>query len=106
MEQKKNLTPEQRRDRILALAKLPLTIEEKNRWEPMLHDTWQAIGSDVEQAMKEDRQKLTRSIIVECVLDANRVQMYGDMTDEEYAFLCVCSHRSSVARWLRATLNY
>lgn len=102
----KVMTPEERRVRYHALRELPLTPEEKAHWEPMLHATWQAIGPDAEQAMRDSKQKLTKGILVEFVVDANRVQEYGGMTDEEYEFLCIASSRPTVWRWLSKTLNY
>jgi hypothetical protein len=99
-------TWEQRVAKRKALAKLPLTDEEKARWEPMLHTTWHTIGGDVEQAMREQGARLTKAIIVESVCDANYVQMYGGMTDEEYEFLCNVYDRPTVKRWLYKVLNY
>jgi len=89
-----------------ALAKLPLTDEEKTRWSRMLHDTWQTIGHDVEQAMRESGDKLTRAIIVETTLDANHVETYGGMTKEEAEFLSAIYSRPSFQMWCRQVLNY
>lgn len=95
-----------RRARYAALQKLPLTEEEKSRWACMMHATWQAIGGDAEQAMMDCRQRLTRSIIVEYVCDANRMMMFGGMTREEDEFLGVCYSRPAFQRWARGVLNY
>jgi hypothetical protein len=89
-----------------ALKKLPFTPEEKIRWARMMHNTWQAIADDIEEGFRGIRQKLTRSIIVECVCDANRMMMYGDMTKEEDAFLSVVYHRPAFQRWARKEMNY
>jgi hypothetical protein len=89
-----------------ALTKLPLTAEEKARWEPMLHTTWQAIGGDAEQAMHDCGGRLTKAIIVEYVIDANRVQHFGGMTNEEYDYLCQIADKPAVKRWLYQVLNY
>ncbi len=90
-----------------ALTRMPLTAEEKARWEPMLHDTWQAIGNDIEQAFADGQSgKLTRAVIVEVVCDANYLEMYGNMTHDEYEFLGVVYRRPAVQKWLKTVLNY
>lgn len=99
-------TLEARRARRAALEALPLTAEEKERWAPMLHATWQAIGYDVMQVMGETGQKLTKAVIAEFVCDANRVQQFGGMTDAEYDFLSAVYDRPAVKRWLYKELNY
>jgi len=88
------------------LMKEKITDEEKARWEPMLHATWHAIGNDVEVAFEGMRQKLTRAIIVETVLDCNYLETYGGMTREENSALGAMSHKPAVKRWLREVLNY
>ena len=88
------------------LATLPFTEEEKKRWSPMFHQTWQAIGGDVEQSFQEGRLKLTRAAIAEVVCDANYVQMYGGMTDEEYEFVCAIGDKPSFTKWIRKEMNY
>src|SRR5678816_3412814 len=84
------------------LATQKLTKEERDRWADMFHATWQAIGEDCSQL----EGRLTKSVIVELVCDANRVQMYGGMTDEEYDFLCTVYERPTFQRWARKELNY
>lgn len=97
-------TWEERKAHREALKKLPLTKEEKARWAPMLHETWNAIAYDAMEASQG--MKLTKGLITEYVCDANRVQTFGGMTDEEYAFLCVVWSRPSGKRWLYSELNY
>lgn len=80
------------------------TPEEKTRWATMMHETWQAIAADAEESMMGDR--LTRSIIVEFVCDANRIQEFGGMTNEEYNFLGSIYHTPSFQRWARKEMNY
>jgi hypothetical protein len=98
-------TIEQWRSRRMLLEKQKFTPEEKARWADILHHTWHAIAGDVEQAMQEDGQRLTKGILVECVVDANRPMDYG-MTREEYDFLSVVYSRPSGKRWLYKELNY
>ena len=103
---KKQPTMEERVAKRRALEALPLTAEEKARWAPMLHTTWHAIGGDAEQAMQEAGQRLTKAVIVEFVCDANRVQEFAGMTDDEYEFLMAVFDRPTVKRWLYKELNY
>lgn len=88
------------------LNALPLTDEEKKRWVPFLHATWSAIAGDVAQCCAESGQRMTKDVIVEMTIDANRPEMFSGMTHDEYEFLCVASHRPAVQRWLRKELNY
>ena len=88
------------------LAKQPLTQEEKTRWARMFHQTWHAIGNDIEHAAEEGHLKITKSLICETVCDANYVQMYGGMTDEEYEFVCNIYDRPVFKRWLMKEMNY
>ena len=81
-----------------------LTDEEKKLFEPMLHDTWNAIGSDAIDAMEGKRLKV--SDIVEITCDANRPMEYGGMTREQYKRLSDCYHHNDTQRWLRKILNY
>jgi hypothetical protein len=104
MTMKTKMTPEQRAAHYRALKAQLVTEEEKARWAPMMRNTWQAIGGDVEQSMESHR--LTKAIIVECVLDANRVQMYGGMTDEEYEFVCALYGNKKFDTWCKSVLNY
>jgi hypothetical protein len=89
------------------LEKLPVTAEEKTRWAEMMHRTWQAIGGDVQDAMRYcPGQKLTRALIVEAVFDANRMEMYGGLTKEEAEFVMVAYSRPSFQRWASKEMNY
>lgn len=88
-----------------ALDMEKFTPEEKARWAPMLVDTWQAIAPDALQACRDCGQRVTKSIVVEYVCDANRVQMFGGMTDEEYQFLCVVWNRPAGVKWLNEVLG-
>ena len=85
-----------------ALEKLPLTNEEKTRWAEMMHRTWQSIADDA--AAIEGR--ITRSIIVELVCDADRLMKFGGMTKEENSFLSVVYHRPAFQKWARSIMNY
>jgi hypothetical protein len=99
-------TFEDRMRHMRELALQPLTKEEKERWASMFHQTWQAIGGDVEDAMRLQREKLTKAIICEVVCDCNYVQMYGHMTDEEYEFVCAIGDKPAFKRWLSKEMNY
>jgi len=81
-----------------AVSKMAITPEERARWETILVRTWHAIGDDIEQCM--EGRRLTTSIIVEVVCDADRPCDYG-MTREEYRAFCALSHSSSATKWLR-----
>jgi hypothetical protein len=89
---------------------LKITNEEKDRWAAFLRQTWQAI----ESVMQESKQKLTIEIIVECVLDANRMQMYSNITPEEEKVLCEAYYAHGMfkrsppgfKKWVREILNY
>lgn len=88
-------------------GKLKLTEEEKERWTPMLHQTWNAIGYDAEELLpKGDRAR--RACIIEFCLDANRMQTFSDITPEEEGVLCGLwvKNDPKTMKWLRATLNY
>lgn len=90
-----------------AMSDLPLTNEEKARWAPMLHTTWEAIGADVEALYSEPGNgRLTKGGIVEMVCDANRIEMYGGMTHDEYEFLVAVYSRPATKRWLYKEMNY
>ena len=86
------------------LEKLPLTPEEKARWADMMHQTWQAIGDDAETCMEGAR--LTKAVIVELVLDANRMMTFAGMTREEDAFLSAIYSRPAFQRWACSIMNY
>lgn len=49
--------------------------DDKKEFMASCQRTYQAIGDDLESSM--EGQRLTKAIIVECVLDADRIQMYG-----------------------------
>lgn len=59
----------------------------KDRFIRAMRDTWQAIASDAEELLPK-RGKERTECIVELIIDANRVQMYGGLNDEEYKVLC------------------
>lgn len=84
------------------LSKQILTPEEKERWAGMFHRTWSAIADDAAQI----EGRLTRSIIVELVCDANRVQHFAGMTDEEYEFLGAIYNTKRFQSWARGVCNY
>jgi hypothetical protein len=81
-----------------------LTDEQKARFAPMLTATWQAIGPDCESTIEGWTDDVDE--IVEMVCDANRVQAYGGMSDEDYAALCAAYNDRDTRRWLRSVLNY
>ena len=85
-----------------ALEKAPFTEEEKKRWAKMMHMTWHAIGSDCGQL----GCRITKSLIVELVCDANRIEEYGGMTRAEYDFLGVIYNQPRFQRWARKEMNY
>lgn len=87
-------------------GKLKLTEEEKTRWEPFLHQTFQAIGPDVMPMLSNGRGR--KAEIIEVTLDANRMQMFSDITPEEEGVLCglwIKPDRATL-KWLRKVLNY
>jgi hypothetical protein len=88
-----------RKTKRIQLEKMLLTHEEKARWGPMLHETWQAIAADMEG------QRLTRAMLVETVCDANRPMMFGGMTQEEYDFLMVQYTRRAGKVWINKELG-
>lgn len=81
-----------------------LTDEQKARFAPMLDQTWQAIGPDCISTIEGWRGSKTE--IIEMVCDANRVQMYGGMSDADYAAFLRAYHNPDTQRWLRKVLNY
>lgn len=48
-----------------------------------IHQTWQSIGYDVEQACAEENERLTNEGALECCIDAERVEMYGGTKRKE-----------------------
>jgi len=92
------------KDKRKALEKLPLTIEEKQRWEGMMHQAWSYIADDIETAL--EGAKITPSLIVELVCDANRLMAFGGMTLEEDTFLSVVYRRPAFQRWARSVMSY
>lgn len=57
------------------------TEEEKKQFITACGRTWDAIGSDVEDCARQCGEKLTKAGIVESVLDADRMDMYGIRDD-------------------------
>lgn len=93
----------------MARQKFKLTEEEKARWAPFLHDTFSAIAPDVLPILDEQFGKRgRRSGIIEMTLDANRMQMYSDITREEEKVLTTLwvDNDRNTMRWLREELNY
>jgi len=88
------------------LQKQKITPEEKERWDDMLHRTWQAIGNDVEVAMEGSGHRLKSADVIEICLDAHHPCTYGGMTLEEYNVLGATMRNGPVKKWLRAVLNY
>ncbi len=84
------------------LEKMPFTAEEKSRWAEMMHRTWYTIAADA----CDGSFRLTRGIIVELVLDANRCEQYGGMTKEEAEFMSAIYHQPRFQRWARKQMNY
>lgn len=77
-----------------------LTDEQKARFKPMLKQTWEAIADDLMG------QRFKRAEIVELTCDANRPQMFGGMSGEEYDTLCRAYDHPDTQKWLRSILNY
>jgi hypothetical protein len=92
--------------RAASLGKMKLTDEEKARWTPMLHQTWQAIAPDAAHMVSEGRGRIAE--IIELCLDANRMQSFSDITPEEEGVLCGLwiGRDPRTMEWLRNTLNY
>lgn len=92
--------------RAASSGKLKLTDEERARWTPFLHSTFQAIGPDVWPMLSNGRGRIAE--IIEMTLDANRMQMFSDITPEEEGVLCglwIKKDRATM-KWLRKELNY
>lgn len=75
-----------------------LTAEEKARWAPMLCATYEAIASDANCDGVDE--------IIDVTCDANRPEIYGEMTRAEYNELCRCYHDPDTQAWLKKVLNY
>ena len=90
---------------MVRLSRMPFTAEEKERWARILHDTWHALSADAEQAMVDSGQRLTKTILVEIVCDANRPEQFG-MTQEEYRFMSAIYSQPRFQQWARRELNY
>ena len=89
----------------VALDKQPFTAEEKERWSRMMIDTWQAIAPDALQACRECGQRVTTGIVVEYVVDANRMQMFAGMHPSEEEFMYSVLRRPSGKRWAYSVLR-
>ena len=81
-----------------------LTPEQKARFAPMLHATWQAIGPDASPALSRGRSRQAELIEITC--DANHPETYGGMSHTEYQELCSAYRHRDTQRWLREVLNY
>jgi hypothetical protein len=92
--------------RAASLGKVKLTEEEKARWTPFLRETFQAIAPDVLPMISDGRGRIAE--IIEVTLDANRMQMFSDITPEEEGVLCGLwiNRDRATMEWLRNTMNY
>jgi len=54
-----------------------LTKEEQERLGYAIQRAWGAIADDIEVAFENERKKLTKRVIIECTLDADRVLNLG-----------------------------
>lgn len=81
-----------------------LTEDQKKKFAPMLHATWQAIASDAEAAISSGRSRTGE--IVEMTCDADMPVTYGGMSREDYEALISAYRHPDTQKWLRATLNY
>jgi hypothetical protein len=87
--------------KISVLRPRPLTAEEKERFEPMLMQTWHAIAGDCEPHIPRYGNRARVSHIVELVCDANRPEMYGKMSRDDYDVLSMAYSRKDAQAWLR-----
>jgi hypothetical protein len=88
-----------------ALRELPVTKEERVRWEDALHRVWQTIGPDVIDAWNLSKVKPTTGLLVDAVCDLGCFEMYSGLTKEEHMMLSAAYHRPSQQRWLRSVLS-
>lgn len=80
-----------------------LTDEQKKKFGPMLQQTYCAIASDAEELLPK-RGRI--SVIVELTCDANRPEMFGGMSKEDYKILWESYSHRDTQKWLREILNY
>ena len=87
-------------------GKLKITEEEKVRWAGFLHTTWSAIAPDADAMVSNGRGRVGE--IIELCLDANRLQMFSNITPEEEGVLCGLWIKKdpTTMKWLRANLNF
>jgi hypothetical protein len=93
---------------------LEITNEERTRWAAFMQQTWQAIAGDALQCCHESGQRVTRDIIIEMVLDANRMLMYSGIHADEERVLCEAYYGhgrfkrspNGFKKFVRDTLNY
>lgn len=83
---------------------MQLTQEQKAKFGPMLQYTWEAIASDA-QGMIDGEGDRAIQIAAAC-LDANLVQIYGEMNNEDYKILCAASREPDTIAWFKQILNY
>ena len=81
-----------------------LTDEQKAKFGPMLQNTWQAIGPDAEPLLSRGRGR--QGELIEMTIDANRPEMYGGMSSEDYKILSASWRDCDTMKWLRKVLNY
>lgn len=77
---------------------MKLTDEQKTRFAPMLRRTYEAIADDANCSDVDE--------IIEVICDANRPEMYGGMSRDEYKELCKAYRDDDTQRWLKKVLNY
>lgn len=81
-----------------------LTNEQKERFAPLLHATWQGIAPDCEAMLSKGRSRVGE--IVEITCDADHPVTNGGMTPEDYKALLEAYRHRDTKKWLRQILNY
>lgn len=88
-----------------------LTTEEQLRWSKAMVSTWHTIAPDVIDGMRFEArmsgkcERLTPSMLVEMVCDANRLEQFGGLTAEEGKVLGAMYGRPSFQRWARSIMR-
>ncbi len=89
---------------------IPLGGYEKNKFGPMLRQTWGAIAGDAIMGNPDlegsTDQPSDLEGIIEITLDANHPEVHGGMSHPEYERLLETSRLEDTRTWLRGVLNY
>lgn len=86
--------------------RVKLTLEQRQKFTPLLQRTWAAIAADCEEHIPRVGGRGRLRHIIEITCDANRPMDYGPMSKEDYEQLTLAYHRKDTQKWLREILNY